>query len=67
MNRREFLHQVSFSFLLMGGRFKKFKFRIKTKNKSIINVVIEGYDIDNAKFRLKKRYPDCEILSSKEL
>lgn len=46
---------------------KKFVFKIKTKDGSIIgNIVIEAKDIEAAKHKLRERYPDCEILEVKE-
>lgn len=46
---------------------KRFVFKIKTKGGSIIdNIVIEASDAEAAKVKLRKRYPDCEILSMKE-
>jgi len=50
-----------------AGRFHKFKFRIKTEKNSVINTTIEGYDVDNAKYRLNKRYPNCKIISTTDL
>lgn len=45
-------------------RLKKFHFRIKTKSGNIVgNVSIEAYDVEAAKVKLRKRYPDCEILN----
>jgi len=46
---------------------KKFVFKIKTKSGSIVgNIVIEAKDAENAKYKLRKRYPDCEIMEMKE-
>lgn len=46
---------------------RKFVFKIKTKGGSIIgNIVIEAKDIEAAKYKLRQRYPDCEILEAKE-
>jgi hypothetical protein len=42
----------------------KFYFRIKTKQGSVIgNVLIEAKDVEAAKFRLTKRYPNSIILN----
>lgn len=46
---------------------RKFVFKIKTKSGGIVgNIVIEAKDGENAKYKLRKRYPDCEILEMKE-
>ena len=51
----------------MAGGYKKFVFKIKTKGGSIVgNVVIEAKDMEAAKYKLRKRYPDCEILEGHE-
>ena len=50
-----------------AGEHKRFVFKIKTKSGSIVgNVVIEAKDIEEAKYKLKKRYPDCEIMEGHE-
>jgi hypothetical protein len=42
----------------------RFAFRIKTKSGSIVgNIVIEAKDVEAAKGKLYKRYPDCQILN----
>ena len=70
MNRRTFIAAV-FSFLVVvtlnaaQRKLKKFHFRIKTKDGNIVgNVTIEAFDVEVAKCKLKKRYPDCEILNA---
>jgi hypothetical protein len=46
---------------------RHFAFKIKTKDGGIVgNVVIEASDVEAAKTKLMKRYPDCTILSVKE-
>jgi hypothetical protein len=46
---------------------KSFIFKIKTKDKSIISgIVIQAKDMDAAKYKLKQRYKDCEILEAHE-
>lgn len=65
MNRRCFL---AFAALFLTGlaprKLKKFHFRVKTKDGNIVgNVTIEAYDVEAAKVKLRKRYPDCEILN----
>ena len=66
MKRRMFL-AACFLCLCGAGRFKKYRFKIKTKKNTTLNVTIEGYDVDNAKHRLSKRYPDCTIISTTEV
>jgi hypothetical protein len=42
----------------------RFAFRIKTKSGGIVgNIVIEAKDVEAAKVKLYKRYPDCQILN----
>jgi len=42
----------------------KFVFRIRTKSGGIVgNIVIEAKDHYEAEIKLKKNYPDCEILN----
>ena len=70
MKRRMFL-AVCLSVLplsaAMAGEYKKFVFKIKTKGGSIVgNVVIEAKDMEDAKYKLRKRYPDCEIMEGHE-
>ena len=51
----------------LAGEHKRFVFRIKTKSGSIVgNIVIEAKDIEEAKHKLRQRYPDCEILEGRE-
>lgn len=45
---------------------KHFRFKIKTKQKSIVFTEIEALNLDAAKVKLYKRYPDCQVLSSEE-
>lgn len=71
MNRRACLVAVVAAVIPAGFALatanKKFTFKIKTKGGSIIdNVVIEASDAEAAKVKLRRRYPDCEILSMKE-
>ncbi len=41
----------------------KFVFRIKTASGGIIdNVLIEARNIDEARYKLQQRYPNCTIL-----
>lgn len=65
MNRRFFLAAVALCFVGAEPRkLKKFRFRIKTKDGNIVgNITIEAYDVEAAKTKLRKRYPDCEILN----
>lgn len=45
---------------------RKFVFKIRTKSGGIIgNILIEAKDMFAAIAKLKKRYPDCEILEAR--
>ena len=73
MNRRSFLITTLTSCCLLTtpsvlfAANKKFAFKIKTKDGNIVdNVVIEASDAENAKYKLRQRYPDCEIISMTE-
>ena len=47
----------------VAGEYKKVVFKIKTKGRSVVgNVVIEAKDMEAATYKLRKRYPDCEIM-----
>jgi hypothetical protein len=38
-------------------------FKIRTKKGSIVgNIVIEARDMEEAKYKLQKRYPGCETM-----
>jgi hypothetical protein len=53
--------------LAVAGEHKRFVFKIKTKSGGIVgNIVIEAKDIEAAKYKLRKRYPDCEIMAGHE-
>jgi hypothetical protein len=68
MNRREFLVGVGIILVSpLSKKRKKFIFKIKTKNKSIIGgITIEADDVEAAKYKLRQRYRDkFEILSVK--
>jgi hypothetical protein len=46
---------------------KKFVFKICTKSGGIIgNIVIAAKDIEEAKYKLRKQYPGCEISEGHE-
>lgn len=46
---------------------RRFVFKIKTKGGGIIgNIVIEAKDMEAAKYKLRQRYPGCEILEGEE-
>ena len=46
---------------------RRFVFRIRTKSGGIVgNIVIEAKDIFAAMVKLKRRYPECEILEGGE-
>jgi hypothetical protein len=70
MHRRSFLALCLLSPLALDAQAaanKKFVFKIKTKSGGIVgNIVIEAKDIEAAKAKLRKRYPDCEILEGHE-
>ena len=69
MHRRSFLAACLASSWLVDAQAanKRFVFKIKTKSGGIVgNIVIEAKDIEAAKVKLRKRYPDCEILEGKE-
>ena len=70
MRRRMFLTAclslLPLSTALAASR-KRFAFKVKTKGGSIVgNIVIEAKDIEEAKYKLRKRYPDCEIMEGRE-
>lgn len=63
MNRRQFLVVC----LLVPFRTRKrYRYRLRTKGKSIIGGTINATDPEDAKNKLRKRYPDCEFLSLRE-
>lgn len=70
MHRRSFLTACvisSFAFDALAAANKRFVFKIKTKSGGIVgNIVIEAKDIEAAKYKLRKRYPECEILEGHE-
>ena len=70
MHRRSFLALCIISPLAFDAQAaanKRFVFKIKTKSGGIVgNIVIEAKDIEAAKAKLRKRYPDCEILEGRE-
>ena len=41
----------------------EFGFRIRTKDGEYINVYVDATDVDNARFKIRERYPDCQIVS----
>ncbi len=52
---------------VLAGEHKRFVFKVKTKSGGIVgNFVIEAKDIEEAKYKLRKRYPDCEIMEGHE-
>ena len=70
MRRRAFLTLclavLTGSVALASGN-KRFVFKIKTKSGGIVgNIVIEAKDIEEAKYKLRKQYPDCEIMEGHE-
>lgn len=70
MQRRTFLITSVLALtptIALADKYKKFEFKIKTKTGSRIGLTQQGTDIDDAKTKVRKRYPDCEFLSSKEI
>ena len=42
-----------------------YKFKVRTKQGSIVNnITIHAKDIDAAKFKLNRKYKDCQIMNS---
>jgi hypothetical protein len=70
MRRRHFLAAYLLVLPLsvaLAGEYKRFVFKIKTKSGSIVgNIVIKAKDIEEAKYKLRKQYPECEILEGHE-
>jgi hypothetical protein len=71
MRRRVFVAACLSSVLpcstALAASHKRFVFKIKTKGGSIVgNIVIEAKDIEEAKHKLRHRYPGCEILEGHE-
>jgi hypothetical protein len=70
MQRRTFLITSVLTLtptIALADKYKKFEFKIKTKTGGRIGLTQQGTDIDDAKTKVRKRYPDCEFLSSKEI
>jgi hypothetical protein len=70
MKRRAFL-AVCLSMLplsaVLAGDHKRFVFKIRTKSGGIVGkIVIEAKDIEEAKHKLRKQYPNCEIMEGHE-
>ena len=42
---------------------RTFHFRIRTKDGGIVNTSVWADDVFQAQFKLRQRYPDCQILS----
>ena len=70
MQRRSFLVAILGTKFLSSTALaanRKFVFKIRTKSGGIIgNILIEAKDMFAAIAKLKKRYPDCEILEARE-
>ena len=45
------------------GPVRPFRFRIKTKTKSVNNVTIQARDYNEALVKLQQRYPGCIVLN----
>jgi hypothetical protein len=58
---------IIFLLLVNTTAADQFHVRIKTKAKSIIGVPITATDPFNAEYKVKKKYPGCEILNVKKL
>ena len=51
----------------LAGERKRFVFKIKTKGRNTVgNIVIEAKDMEEAKYKLRHRYPGCEIMEGHE-
>lgn len=70
MQRRSFLTVCAAAVACPAMAFavnRRFVFKIKTKDGGIVaNIVIEAKDIEEAKYKLRQRYPGCEILEGRE-
>jgi hypothetical protein len=73
MQRRQFVAGCVTTLALVAapslafGASRKFVFKIKTKSGGIVgNIVIEAKDMEAAKYKLRQRYPGCEIMEAKE-
>lgn len=64
MNRRTFL---AFLVAIPLAKRKRFRYRLRTKDHSIIGGTINATDRTNAEYKLKERYRDCTIIELKEL
>lgn len=58
---------IIFFLLVNTAAADHFHVRIKTKSKSIIGVPITATDAYNAEYKVKKKYPGCEILNMKKI
>ena len=69
MKRRQFILMcltIVFPSVAYAGD-RSFVFKIKTKSGSLVgNIVIKAKDMDAAKYKLRQRYPDCEIMEARE-
>ena len=65
MIRRAFLVILSSTSISLGAsKLNKYIFRVKTKSGGIVGgILIEAKDVEAAKVKLMKRYPDCMILN----
>jgi hypothetical protein len=68
VNRRSFIGSILIAIgTVFTAKGRKFIFKIKTKSGGIVgNILIEAKDIEAAKYKLRKRYPNCEILEARE-
>jgi hypothetical protein len=68
MNRREFLATFPAAVLpVMSQKRRRYKFKIRTKDDSIIGTTAEGRGVHEAEAKVKKRYPGCTILRVEEV
>lgn len=72
MNRRIFLSSLTIGILTgkvyaLPVKLKKYRAKIKTKNKSVIWTTVQARDEFAAKALIEKRYPGCTILLLQEV
>lgn len=70
MLRRDFLCAflaLMYPVNLSAKSDKNYRYRIRTKSGGIVGGTIRASDSENAKFKITKRYPDCQFISLKEV
>lgn len=72
MNRRTLVAaflMTTFGFALpalaQSGKLRRFRIRLRTKGKSVVNTTIEARDQYEAVIKVNRRYPGCTILNLK--